>query len=312
MEPLPILRCFACAAICAALPAQTVTTSVSALTPIPCAVTAGGLTTTQILPAGPLANFGSSGANAPGTPVSGQALLGWTAGASATQADFRLTLQTSLNGATTARLGPAEMLVTFTGSSPATMPIRYHGDLAFSGVVGSTAWIRVDVANDGTIDWQGGQGPLVGTVADLVAQPLQLRILFDDLRVVAGQGIVQLSLRVTPDHGIHVIPMATNCGLSHVYSVEPLFDTTFADVQFRSQYTTWHVLGLEPLPQLLPPALTLTAQPCFAVPSPDFVVRTGTLYLPIPAAVRPVVLYSQLVELLPYVRVSDTFQVIAL
>lgn len=312
MKPHPIAQWFAFAIAGVVLPAQTVSISAAALTPIPCVVTVGTQTISQSLPVGPLASFGGFGASIPGAPAVGQAQFGWSGTATPTYAEFLLSLATNLDGSGVARVGPGEVLVTFTGSSAAAMAIRYHGEVAILGSGGTTAWCAVDVGNNGTIDWQPGQGQLFGTVADLVAQPLQLRVLFDDIRAVAGSGQVRITLRVTPDNGIHVFRLPTNCGIYNSLTVEPLFDTSIADLQFRSMYTTWHVLGLQQQPQLLPAALTLTAQPCFVMPTPDLVLRTGQFYLPIPAAVRPVVLYAQLVDLAPYVRVSDTFQIIAL
>ena len=62
---------------------------------------------------------------------------------------------------------------------------------------------------------------------------------------------------------------------------------------------------------MLPQALTLTPVPCLLVPRPDLVLRTGTIFLQIPQAVRPIVLFTQLVDVTPGLLVSDAFQVVA-
>jgi hypothetical protein len=292
----------------ALLPAQTVTVAAAALTPLTCAVTVGTQVSSQTVPAGPVANFGFIGVN-PATLL-GSASLAWTGSATPTLAVMTMTFATHLNGATSARIGPGEFLVTFTGNSPTPMPVRYEAIAAYSGT--TAVQIAVDTGNDGTIDWQFGAGPFAGSVANLAAQPLPLRVVFDNQTLAAGSSLVTLSLRVLPDQGIHVVPMPVNCGLfNNPYSVEALFDTTFADLQIRASTTAWHVLGLQAQPLLLPPSLTLTPVPCLVIPRPDVVLRTGTIFLAIPAAVRPIVLYTQLLDFTPGLRVSDAFQVAA-
>lgn len=119
-------------------------------------------------------------------------------------------------------------------------------------------------------------------------------------------------MRVRPAYGIHVFRIPTNCGSSAEFSVDTLFNPTFADLRSSSSYVTWHVLGLAPQPALLPVALTQTTAPCVLIPSPDVVIHTGAIFLKIPPVIRPTTLHLQLVDLTPAgLRVSDTFQVIA-
>ncbi|MFT4842066.1 MAG: hypothetical protein ACI8UD_003213 [Planctomycetota bacterium] len=61
-------------------------------------------------------------------------------------------------------------------------------------------------------------------------------------------------MRVRPAYGIHVFRIPTNCGSSAEFSVDTLFNPTFADLRSSSSYVTWHVLGLTPQPALLPVA----------------------------------------------------------
>jgi hypothetical protein len=298
------LRALALLAVPSLSCAQSVVVASTALTPVTCQVAVGALAQTQTLPAGTLAATGSMGAVLTSAAPSA-ANFGWTGWASPTEAVFTLTTQTQLAATGQARVGPAQVLITFTGVSAAAMPVRYEASVQYAT---SSTLLYVDLGNNGTVDWYGS-GAFAGTVADLAAQPLLFRVLFDDQRLAAGDGYVRLTLRVVPDR-VHALRMATDCGIANAYSVSGLFDTTFADLEIRSQYTAWHVLGLQTQPALLPPALTQTTAPCLVIPSPDAVLRTGTIWLPVPLAVRPITLHTQLVDFAGGLRVSDTFHVV--
>jgi len=289
--------------------AQTVTTSVAALTPLPCSVVVGTQTISQTVPAGPLANFGWAGAHGAGTALE-SAQLAWQAGAGSTDATFRLHLSTNVSSGNVAHVGAGEILFTFAGAGPVAMPARYLGGFQVAG--SGASQLRVDVGNDGTIDWSAGAGPLAGVSADLVAQPLQIRVLFDHLAAAPGASEIELELRIVPDNGIHVLPLATDCGIANEYAVGALWATTYADLELRARYTAWHVLGFTSQPQLLPTSLTMTGMPCLVVPSTDLVLRTGTWFVPIPPVLRPITLHVQLVDIVPFVRVSDAFAIVAL
>jgi hypothetical protein len=310
MNALPAAVAIVLGSTISLLPAQTVAVSASALTPLTCTVTVGTVATTQTVPAGPVSSFGQVQAGTGGPfVVTGTAALSWSGTSTPTNALMTLNFYTFLNGADRARVGPGEMLVTFAGISATARPVRFEG--VVSGVATSLLQLSVDIGNNGTIDWQFGGGPLGGSIADLTTQPLVMRVLFDALWVNPGTSSFQFALRVVPDNGIHVIPMATSCGLQWQYSVEPLFDTSVADLMLHSSVTAWHVLGLQSQPAMLPQALTLTPVPCLLVPRPDLVLRTGTIFLQIPQAVRPIVLFTQLVDVTPGLLVSDAFQVVA-
>jgi len=285
-----------------------------ALTPLQCTVVQGAATATQTLPAGPLATLGQVSASVGAASTFSSATLAWTSGSSNSESLASLTFANQLAAAGSTSVDPGEILVTFTGTSSTAFPVRYAVDFAVLGGGGSSPWVRIDRDNDGTIDWTLGGGVFAGSVADLVTQPLQLRVLFSELRSQPGAQILRLNLRVLPDNGVVVTPIAANCsnGLT-TYTVGPVFDTSLVDVVMRSSNTEWHVLGLGAQPTLLPTALTLTSLPCLVVPSPDLVLRTGTLFLQIPAAVRPITIYSQLLLLQPGsgLRVSDGYIITA-
>jgi hypothetical protein len=281
------------------LPAQNVTTSLAALTPVTYSTGAG----TSTVGAGPLPAFGSLSA-----PGAGSGSVFWSAGASTTEAEFVL----GFAGSGAATIGPSQLLVTIASTGPLSVPLRYEATFEQQSGSGYLQF-GIDVGNNGSVDWQYGQTPMfAATAPDVAVQPLQLRFLVDFQHgsSVSPDFSVRFRLRAVRD-GIYAFPLATNCGVFNDYSVASLFDTSVADLMIRSQYVCWHVIGLAPAPTLLPPALTLTTQPCLLVPSPDLVLRTGTLYLPVPQALRPIVLHTQLVDFSPAggLRVSDAYQV---
>lgn len=287
---------------CTSLGAQTVTVTTEALTPLPVTMSQGGQAWTQSLPAGPLAGSGNVTTILPGAVDYAQ--LRWGSNVSAIAATHSLELSTQLYAADYAQVGVGEVLVTFTGSGLASMPCVFD---VF--VTGQAANMFIDVGNNGTFDWLYGQG--TGS-ADIATQPLQLRIRFDTITAQAGSRYSTLNVRVRPAYDIHVFRLSTSCGSSADFSVDTLFDPTFADIRSSSSHTSWHVLGLTSQPVLLPIALTQTTAPCMLIPSPDVILRTGGVFLKIPPVIRPATLYLQLVDLTPAgLRVSDTFQVIA-
>ena len=311
---MPSIRsCLLLAALPALLPAQTVTATLSALTPLTVTTSAGS----QSVGPGPLAPAGTLGTSTPGPGT-----FSWSAGVGTTEAG--LLLDWSGNG--TASIGPSELLLTIAApTATQAIPLRFEGRFEDLGAVGFLQ-MGVDIGNDGTVDWQLGQGtsPVVvsGDSPDVASQPIQLRLILDYQQQGAAatqQQTFRFRLRATRG-GVFVQRLATDCGLFQNYtaaaSLEPGPSAVFGDVlELRSQGTRWHVVGLSPQPTLLPPALTLTTYPCLVIPAADLVIRTGTLFLGVPAAAsRPLVLHSQLLDFLPNqgLRASDSYQIVLL
>lgn len=311
---MPTIRsCLLLAALPALLPAQTVTATLSALTPLTVTTSAGS----QSVGPGPLAPAGTLGTSTPGPGT-----FSWSAGVGTTEAG--LLLDWSGNG--TASIGPSELLLTIAApTATQAIPLRFEGRFEDLGAV-NFLQMGVDIGNDGTVDWQLGQGtsPVVvsGDSPDVASQPIQLRLILDYQQQGAAatqQQTFRFRLRATRG-GVFVQRLATACGLFQNYtaaaSLEPGPSAVFGDVlELRSQGTRWHVVGLSPQPTLLPPALTLTTYPCLVIPAADLVIRTGTLFLGVPAAAsRPLVLHSQLLDFLPSqgLRASDSYQIVLL
>jgi hypothetical protein len=309
---MPTIRsCLLLAALPALLPAQSVTTTLSALTPLTVTTPAGP----QSVGPGPLAPAGTLGTSTPGPGT-----FSWSTWVGTSEVGLVL----DWSGNANASIGPSELLLTIAApTATQAIPLRFEGLFEDLGAVGFLQ-MGVDIGNDGTVDWQLGQGtsPLIvgGDSPDVATQPIQLRLILDyQQQAATQQQTFRFRLRATRG-GVFVQRLATACGLFQNYSAAASLETGpsagFGDVlELRSQGTLWHVVGLSPQPTLLPPALTLTTYPCLVIPATDLVIRTGTLFLGVPAAAsRPLVLHSQLLDFLPNqgLRVSDSYQIVLL
>jgi hypothetical protein len=311
---MPTIRsCLLLAALPALLPAQNVTATLSAITPLTVTTPAG----TQSVGPGPLASGQLSTSNP------GDATVDWWTSVSGTAATFELGWLG--NGA--ARLGPSELLLTIAvPTAPQAVPLRFEGrfeQLTFGGFL----QFGVDIGNDGTVDWQfaPGSSPLVvgGDSPDVRTQPIVLRVIVDYQQSASPGWQQAFRFRLVASRGgVFVQRLATSCdpGFSH-YAVGAdleTFPTTLTGDLLRlvsNPSSSWHIVGLSPQPTLLPPSLTLTTQPCLVIPAPDLVIRTGTLFLGVPAAAgRPIVLHSQLINLVAGngLRASDSYQIVLL
>ncbi len=306
-----MMRRLACvASLGSLLSGQTVNVSVAALTPVPFQITTGNQTVSQTMPPGPLNSPWWYGVNGPVQQYS-VAGIDWAVTVSETDATFRLRMSTYLPASTTAQIGLGEFLVTFTGGNAAALPVRFS-IASDAPRIGPGGDFHVDVDNDGNAEWSSGLGGYAGYRADVVGQPLQFRVSFVDHATALGSTVVELVLRVTPDVGVHSLRVPADCGLYSAFDVGSPWDRSLGDVVLVAGAPTFLVLGLSAPVQLLPNALTMSWVPCFLVPAPDAVLYTDRWYLAIPQAFRPLTLHAQLVDIVPALRVSDAFLIVAL
>jgi hypothetical protein len=168
---MPTIRsCLLLAALPALLPAQSVTATLSALTPLTVTTPAGP----QSVGPGPLAPAGTLGTSTPGPGT-----FSWSTWVGTSEVGLVL----DWSGNATASLGPSELLLTIAApTATQAIPLRFEGLFETLGAVGFVQ-MGVDIGNDGTVDWQLGQGtsPLVvgGDSPDVASQPIQLRLILD-------------------------------------------------------------------------------------------------------------------------------------
>jgi len=209
--------------------------------------------------------------------------------------------------------GPGEFLLTFTGVGPGPIPWRLEGGLGMPLPTLTGLLYELDYGNDGTIDWTPNwPGPFaVGAHgADLVAQPFVVRVKYSGAQY-ADAGSARLELRMMP-RDVDAFRIPTNCYNSSTYDVDPLMSSV-ADLRITSSGgPSWQVLGFTTNPVQLPITLTAAPLPCFLMPTPDYSLMTPQMFIQIPAAVRPIVFYTQSIDVFGgYLRTSDTFLVTA-
>ena len=301
-----------CAAALAGYPsAQIPSVSLQALTQQTATVTSSTQNWSHSLPVGPLPASGSVGVSLPAPRT---VAFDWLASSSVTGAELRLLMFTGADpSGSYGELGQSELLVTFSANVAA--PWRLEGELwpTLTPSLGGLLF-SVDIGNDGTIDWTPTTfGPIGAFGADLVTQPLVVRIIYHGATSALAGGSARLDLRVVPGD-LSAVPMPTNCYNGNPYQVDPLFSP---NAGFRlstawGDYATWQVLGFALQPTPLPITLTGTPVPCTLWPTTDWVIRTPTLFLQVPAAVRPLTIYAQSLHLFAGdLRPSDTFVITA-
>lgn len=298
---LALLACVAAAAIA---PAQTV--SLSSLVPITAQVLLSGQVQSQVAP--PAAVAGGLGAG-----LWLQQQLGGAAGVANTSLSLHYEAKPTdvfvelAQLATTAGAGPVGASMS-TGvfvlqiSNPTPVAARLDVSRSLVGLSGAAS-LLVDVGNDGTVELtESSPSPTVGLTVMLGPTPLSVRLQSQLTLNGAGAVDCRLQLLVTPTAGIAVSLVALGC---HPFQQQQLAPTFAGNLRIRTlDLLPWPApqvvvfgLGLQPI--LLPSSTLL---PCLLLPSPDLVLflpPAQALDLPIPAAVRPVLLWTQGVVLDP-------------
>lgn len=186
---------------------------------------------------------------------------------------------------------------------------------ATAGVPAPT--LQYDLFDDGIVEVTGvASQPVVLTTYASFA-PIRIRIragfsLSTALVPSASCGL-SLSLGIARYGAESVLPALPGCGFNEL-DVRPAWDVS--GVALRMPQAQWpgspHVavfgLGADIVP-LSPPPITSPLQPCLLLPSPDLLVLMPPsleLVLPIPASVRPIALYTQVVVVPVFVAGLET------
>jgi hypothetical protein len=290
-------------AIVAAAPAQSFTLSAPVATALTLHVPSG--TTSTQVPAGPLA---------PSSYVSLQnggslASFSWSAGCLSTYAVCSASARCLLPAGGNAAVAPGELLYTLT--VPPGL-VYFEMEITIAGTAGAPIpHVRIDLGADGLVEVTEASPPGPQILGLPVSGPFAIRIAVD--AALVGTGMVDASARVTarPGSGVFSSMILGGCG-AH-FDVVPTWggDIVYGS-PFPSPFPKVAVLGLQVQPLLMPAQVGF---PCLLLPSPDLLVllsASTAQSLAIPAAVRPITIWAQAVEVDPLgLLTSGAYQVFA-
>jgi hypothetical protein len=291
------MRSFAAAVLLvAAIPAQQPMLSATAVGPLTCTVTTPTATSTQSHPAGPMGPIGTVGAGLGASTLNGD--LTWQWGNDLSQLVFFARQQSLI-------APPAPAGSTFTGdhdirlgiAGPAGGVVEIEVTLTVTGTPGAPLpGVQVDLGDDGTTEFtQASSAPLRQLFA-IGTSPQPIRVRMQTLQSVAGALTVDLWVIVRPAY-TDVMPAIGSCVLgSERLSVVPTFEGIAVSSPIASAFQPVALvfgLGLQPI--VVPSTVGI---PCVLLPSVDFVtlVFDQPYSLPIPAAARPALVWTQGVE----------------
>lgn len=274
--------------------------SLSALTAMPVLAQALALPQTATLSAGALQPTGSVGAVAGGGT---HALLSWVASASDVRMSFLASIDCAVGSAgLLSTVGAGDLLVSL--SLPVATPVNLRLVPTISGPAGaSIPLLRVDVGNNGSIEMSemdaatGG----VGIPVTVGPVPLPIKVSLAASIAVPGTMAALVTIDAEPQNGTQVFPVYPGCG-GHPYEVRETFGgdlRCWTTTSFPPLPNTASVLLFGLTPQVVPFGSSPYG-PCLVVPSPDvlfFAPGTTSVFLSIPAAVRPITIFTQAVML---------------
>lgn len=302
-----MLRVVAAAAAALPLSAQTITTTITAVTPIVVQATVGGVPQQALQLPGALPDSGSVSLGASiFSPARGG--VSWTTEVDDSWVEVSLAnsllVQPPPGVSADMSIPPHEFVVTFQalgtkGAYPAAIRLFRTSNLSPGQPFPTVA---IDIDNNGTIDLPNLQAaPLIGLpVADLTLGK-KLRVIMHTPTATSGFSGTEVSLFLEPR--IDAVWLQTALGCSN-YGGDALLEPValIANRGVRLELSvgnpTVFVLGFQQQPLVLPPQNNSF---CLLVAQPDVVlfVPSGRLDIPLPPSVRPVTFEAQAVALLP-------------
>lgn len=286
----------------AALAAQSVGVTLSALVPLPVQVSDGLVNPIYTLPVGPLAFGGSVWVALPSAPME-RAVLSWQTTVDNQHAMVTLehVIQNPAGLPTFfGRAGRHEFLIEFTSALPRTTTLTVSRQLQVTAGATSPT-VEIDFDNDGVIDI-ADPSPLQSTsqTVSFGPQPKLVRVVVDATLGAMLAVENSLTLLLEPDNDLVIVQPIATC-LPSVPAQPPMLRPSFADrgIDIWPFALTPSVLvfGFAPQAALLSMNGLL---PCILLPATDVVLPVTSLFhLPLPASVRPLTLFAQGVTLTP-------------
>ena len=293
-----MLRLASCLSFVSVVTAQQMT--VTAATPLVAAAQTGSASATQSVPAGPLPPIGQCQA---GVFTAGAYVL-WHVENATNELWFEaLQVATGSSASASASSGVHDFLLQLT--APLATPVAITGTLSLDLAVGQPVpLVYVDVGDDGwnevvPVTAPGAEANLA--VVTLGSVPLPVRVRLQNQIAGPAHSIVRLRLTVRPSNLLRIDRVVIGCSPLETLDPQPSFAGTGVDfhVSGSTANASVLVLGLQLQPIVLPSSAIF---PCIVAPSADvlipfFGITLQTFTLPLPAAVRPVNVFAQLVQL---------------
>lgn len=282
--------------------AQTVTATVSALTPLVAQATVGAQTGQAVVPAGPLGQGGYHSKNVVAGASSATTSVQWFAQVDDYEAKVELANEVTINSTVPAsgHAGSHEFLIQFTASSPVMASLLItRTTLSTTGA--PTPSVQLDFGNDGTIE-DTNLVVFPSNALALGGQPLQLRVVMDSQLVGTGSSWTMVKIVVKPANQLLTSLAVAGCSGAPTNSdltLQPTFTDRGLDLLVpMGAGPVVLVLGLTAQPVVLPSALSA---PCLLIPSPQILLLAPPLkqHLPLPVAFRPVMFWVQGVLVTP-------------
>lgn len=313
---LPIVA-VAVGALAAPASAQTVSTSIAAVTPLLVRAADAGPVQTSTLPAGPLFPSAGMSVTVPGTTNGVD--VAWSTASSALFARTILTYQltnTTGSAAFQGHAGPHEFLLEFT--SPTAVPVELQ--LSRQELLSPGApfpLVKVDYGADGTVDVVSlPVGLTTEPLLQVGPQALRVRLLVEADLTGVGSSTTWLTIAAMPRNDLQLTTSVQACA-SFFPPPPPVVLPTFLGtgvlltVPQTAFETSVFVVGFGAQPLLLG---TSAIGPCILLPTPDVVFfdPAGQVPVALPPSVRPLQFYVQGVTLTAVgLQVTDGVRVTA-
>lgn len=288
---------FACLAVCA-LPAQIVQFTATAVTPIDVGLQMGPLVLTSSQPAGllpPLTYLTASLLPAP----SGLNVIEFSCnldqGLQPTLSLRAVAITTPLGSAqASTTTGLVDILLQVAAAVPVLGNLEVEHTTTAS-VGSATPLQRIDVGDDGTFEFTEYSNPGVTNIGiNLGPQSLPIRVQFE-LGTTGQQAVDSLlRLRFVADNDLIITPAIAGCTADTLFAL-PSFQGLGLDLGVQPMLAGDLSLGVVGLG--VQPVVVSTIYPgCVLLPSPDVVFvmpSSGTVNLPLPPSLRPLILWVQ-------------------
>jgi len=269
------------------------------------------------IPTGPLGPIGGLSASAGIVPNQATASFGWSSFRSETRLELDLSASCNVAGAASAGLAPLDVVVML--SHPTTINVSLDATAFHFGPTASLSPVmRIDVLDDGSFELDESTPQTLSTFVQIGPTPVPIRCQLAIELDAQGAAVANLALALRPAD-TYVDTLFGGCATAPFW-VMPRFDGSLeygTDNVFAG--SMFAVFGLQTQPVYLGNYAwpnSSVVLPCVLIPTADLVTYLSPTsfqhVLQIPAAARPITLYSQGVWLAPgALTATDASRIVA-